>query len=110
MRNAFESMPEGGTLTIGIESFDSTIQISFRDEGEGIKETDVGRVFDPLFTTKIQGTGLGLAACHQIISNHGGSIEVSSIFGEGATFTVVLPLNGDQAAAPVASTNGVAAV
>ena len=108
--NAFEAMPEGGALTIGIEMFETTVQVSFQDEGEGISEADFDRVFDPLFTTKIQGTGLGLAVCHQIISKHGGSIEVFSIFGEGATFTVVLPLNGAEPPAPVVETAGVAAI
>ena len=109
-QNAYEAMPEGGVLTIGIESVDSTMRVSFQDNDEGIKEEDVGRVFDPLFTTKIQGTGLGLAVCHQIILKHGGSIEVFSIFGEGATFTAVLPPNGAEPPAPVFSTNGVSAI
>ena len=108
-QNAFEAMPDGGALTIAIQSVDSTIQVSFRDEGEGIPDTDVGRVFDPLFTTKIQGTGLGLAVCQQIVVKHGGTLEVSSSHGNGATFTVVLPLDGGQApAAQVEAENGVA--
>ena len=52
------------------------------------------RVFEPLFTTKARGTGLGLSACQQIVSKHGGSIAVVSVPGEGATFKVRLPLNG----------------
>lgn len=113
-QNAYEAMPEGGVLTIGIESVDSTMRVSFQDNGEGIREENIDRVFDPLFTTKIQGTGLGLAVCHQIISKHGGSIEVSSTFGGGATFTVVLPLNGSAAAEPAVGPavlmNGVAVI
>jgi signal transduction histidine kinase len=106
-QNAYEAMPEGGVLTIGIESVDSTMRVSFEDEGEGIKEEEIGRVLDPLFTTKIQGTGLGLAVCHQIISNHSGSLEVSSVLGQGSTFTVVLPINGAPAPATVVFEDGV---
>ena len=66
------------------------------DNGNGIPEEHLGRIFDPFFTTKgpDQGTGLGLMICHRIVTAHGGTIEVRSRVGEGATFSVHLPLAG----------------
>jgi len=69
------------------------IRIIFADTGTGIKEEDMVKLFDPFFTTKPedQGTGLGLSVCYTIIEKHSGSIEVESIYGEGATFQIDLP-------------------
>ena len=74
--------------------------IDVSDTGCGIREADLERIFDPFFTTKSpdHGTGLGLMICHRIVTAHGGSIEVRSREGEGATFSVHLPLGGDSAA------------
>ena len=82
-------MPEGGDLTISTRRVNEHVEVAFSDTGTGIASEDMKKLFDPLFTTKTQGTGLGLA-------KHGGSIEVTSKWGEGATFTVTLPLNGNQ--------------
>lgn len=69
-------------------------EITVMDSGCGISEEDMARIFDPFFSTKDLGTGLGLAIAHRIVESHGGSIEVSSVPGEGTSFKVLLPLAG----------------
>jgi PAS domain S-box-containing protein len=92
--NACEAMFDKGTLTITSKvSVDKdTLCISFRDTGRGIFRKDLDKIFDPYFTTKEAGAGLGLSIAHQIVAAHQGSIEVASELGKGATFTVRLPL------------------
>ena len=89
--NALDAMPDGGELTISAHLEDGWAVVGFQDTGVGISEEDLKKVFEPLFTTKIKGTGLGLAVCQQIVEKHGGSIQVSSTPGEGSTFSVRLP-------------------
>ena len=67
------------------------IRLTIADEGTGIPEEHLGRIFDPYFTTKQSGSGLGLATVHSIITRHGGQIEISSEVGRGTTFTIFLP-------------------
>lgn len=93
IKNADEAMPEGGTLTISARAADGFVELQFRDTGHGISEADLPKIFDPLFTTKPKGIGLGLAIVKQIIERHAGSISVTSKPGEGATFTIRLPVN-----------------
>lgn len=101
--NAVQAMPDGGTITISADNvrpaFDSLISdqqtdyicLTFSDQGCGIPETDLKRIFDPYFTTNPSNTGLGLASVHSIISRHGGQISVESKPGQGTTFTLLLP-------------------
>lgn len=94
--NAQEAMPQGGVLTIGVKRAGPLVEVTFTDTGTGMSPEELERLFDPLYTTKIQGTGLGLAVCQQIIAKHKGSLEVVSQVGVGTTFTVRLPLeSGD---------------
>lgn len=105
--NALQAMPGGGTLTITAENihFDihnkallpsgEYIKLCFIDQGCGISEENQNRIFDPYFTTKSAGSGLGLASCHSIIGKHGGRIDVHSAVGKGTTFTVYLPSTGE---------------
>lgn len=93
IKNADEAMPEGGTLTISARAADGFVELQFRDTGHGISDADLPKIFDPLFTTKPKGIGLGLAIVKQIIERHAGSISVTSKPGEGATFTIRLPVN-----------------
>ncbi len=94
MLNAIQAMPDGGFLTVTIEEESPEwIAVSFTDTGIGISEESLGKLFEPLFTTKARGIGLGLAIIRTLIDGHGGDIEVQSKFGEGTTFTVSLPLN-----------------
>jgi len=68
------------------------IKISIQDDGAGIKNSDIGKVFEPFFSTKFTGRGLGLPAAHGIIKRHGGNLHVQSSEGKGAIFTVFLPI------------------
>ncbi|MBN1888941.1 MAG: response regulator [Thermoflexales bacterium] len=91
--NAVEAMPDGGTLTIGTTlDREGYVRVSFTDSGQGLKPEDVDKLFEPFFTTKVAGTGLGLAVSHNIVERHGGHILVDSAPGQGASFTVVLPI------------------
>src|SRR5262245_49855740 len=99
-------MPQGGRLTISTALRKSArraggafVEIRFRDLGSGIQPQDLKNLFIPFFTTKEKGTGLGLPISQRIIENHGGTIEVRSQPGEGATFTVLLPIEADVYAA-----------
>jgi len=89
--NAFEAMEDGGTLTIRIAGHDSHVQVDFADNGHGIKEEDVPKIFTPFFTTHEMGTGLGLSVVHNIITAHDGEVSVQSQVGAGTVFSVLLP-------------------
>jgi two-component system NtrC family sensor kinase len=84
----------GGTLTITTTKENSTVRISFADDGPGITPENLGRVFDPFFTTKEagSGTGLGLSICHGIVNEHGGQIYARSQLSKGATILIELPI------------------
>jgi signal transduction histidine kinase len=94
--NAIQAMPEGGKLTIDARKGDKFLEVAISDTGDGISEDAIGKIFDPLFTTRAKGIGFGLAVCKSIIERHKGAIEVESKVGEGATFTVKLPLKANQ--------------
>ena len=90
--NAIESMPKGGTITMstGIEGESSLVKI--KDTGEGIPEEDIIRIFDPFFSKKASGVGLGLSTTYGIVVSHGGTIGVESEPGKGTLFTISLPM------------------
>ncbi len=90
--NAIQAMPQGGSLNIATTGGNGKIYIRFRDTGHGISPGNVEKIFHPFFTTKEQGTGLGLAVSYRIIDAHGGRILVDSTPGGGSTFTVELPV------------------
>lgn len=93
--NAFQAMPEGGRLLVRSRAAEGEgVAISFTDTGTGILEENLGRMFEPLFTTKARGIGLGLAAVRLLVERHGGKVEVESEPGRGSTFTVWLPVGG----------------
>ncbi len=71
-------------------------QVVFKDTGGGISDEVMQKLFEPLFTTKTKGTGLGLSVCQQVVNKHGGEISVVNREGEGATFTVQLPINREK--------------
>jgi two-component system sensor histidine kinase HydH len=96
--NALAAMGRGGVLTVGIaRQDDDTLRVSVADTGTGIRKEDLGRVFDPYFTTKPSGTGLGLAIVHRIVEAHGGEIRLESEPGKGTTFTVLLHVDKPEA-------------
>ena len=93
--NAKQAMPEGGVVTISAENLETaagkSVKILLRDQGIGISPQDLDKIFDPYFSTKQRGSGLGLASCYSIITKHNGKIEVSSELNRGTTFTIILP-------------------
>jgi two-component system, NtrC family, sensor histidine kinase PilS len=95
IKNAVEAM-EGkpGIIKIGVNEQDEMLCLKITDEGPGIEPQDLVRVFQPFYSTKLRGFGLGLAACKQIIDAHGGKMEVESSPGKGTTFRVYLPIAG----------------
>jgi signal transduction histidine kinase len=92
IRNAFEAMEDPGEVRIGLLHDGEEALISITDTGSGIPENALATIFDPFYTTKEEGTGLGLALCQKIALDHHGKITVHSEIGIGATFTLHLPM------------------
>ena len=90
--NAYQAMPQGGKLTVKARASQNEVYLSIADTGEGIAEENLGKLFEPLFTTKPRGIGLGLALSKMLVEANGGSIDVESKEGEGTTFTLILPI------------------
>ncbi len=109
--NAQQAMPNGGTIEIVAENISlekkehppldkgDYVKVSIKDFGIGIPKDIMPRIFDPFYTTKMKGHGLGLATCYSIITRHGGSIDVESEPGKGSTFHVYLPASLEAVAA-----------
>lgn len=91
IRNAREAMPEGGRLTVRTGVRDGQVEVAVEDTGPGIGDEEISRIFDPFFSTKAGGTGLGLPITRRILTEHGGRVTVEGRVGEGARFTVILP-------------------
>ncbi len=92
--NALQAMPGGGSLVVTTRAADSGMAITVRDTGDGIQREILRHVFDPYFTTRPRGVGLGLAIAHRIVEGHRGTIDVESEVGKGTTMIVRLPLAG----------------
>ena len=103
LMNAIQSMPNGGWVTIetGKDTPDISagqfLEIKISDNGQGIMENDLGKIFEPFYTTREKGTGLGLAIVNRIVEGHAGKIKVDSRSGEGTTFTIWLPCLQEEA-------------
>jgi len=107
-RQAIESYRSSGMVRIATAVRDGRVRVSFKDNGPGVSGEHLKKMFTPFFTTKEvgKGTGLGLSLCYGIVNEHGGTITVSSTFGEGATFVVEMPVaeaNAEDAAEPSAA-------
>ena len=89
--NAIQAMPDGGVLTVKASKEDEMMLLSVQDTGVGIPKENLDKIFQPFFTTKAKGQGLGLAVCKRMVEAHGGAIEVESELGAGTTFTIKLP-------------------
>jgi CheY-like chemotaxis protein len=115
--NAQQAMPDGGTIEISAVNLSfkekehpslskgDYVKVSIKDTGVGIPREILPRIFDPFYTTKLKGHGLGLAMCYSIINRHGGCIDVESQPGKGSTFHVYLPASSEAAAAKAATVN-----
>jgi len=94
--NAVEAMPQGGKLTITSKESNGNCEMTFIDTGEGMEEEIIEKLWNPLFTTKAKGIGLGLSICKRIVEAHGGTISVKSRPGEGTAFTISLPIKPES--------------
>jgi len=90
--NAYQAMPDGGKLIISAQAEKEKVSFSITDTGCGISNENMKKIFEPLFTTRARGIGLGLAVSKNLVEVNGGSIEVESEEGKGSTFTVILPI------------------
>ncbi len=90
--NAMEAMPQGGTLSVTTFKLEDGISIKVTDTGDGIPEADIEHLFEPFFSRKDKGTGLGLANVKRILEEHGGTVEIESALNEGATVSMWLPI------------------
>jgi len=100
--NAVDAMPQGGTIEIGTSDEGSTARFWVADNGAGMTQEVIARIFEPFYSTKGErGTGLGLSASHGIIENHGGDINVTSEPGKGTRFEIILPLHETETATKV---------
>ncbi|HCC36402.1 MAG TPA: PAS domain-containing sensor histidine kinase [Treponema sp.] len=91
IKNAQAAMPGGGQLTIKTQAAENEVKISVIDDGLGISAENISKIFEPYFTTKDTGTGLGLTIVFKIIREHRGEINVQSRAGKGSSFTITLP-------------------
>jgi PAS domain S-box-containing protein len=93
IKNAMQAMTRGGTLTIQTGEGSDGVWVSVGDTGGGIPQDQINRIFEPFYTTKKKGTGLGLMIVQRIVRAHGGRIELESHVGRGTTFRIWLPLH-----------------
>jgi two-component system, NtrC family, sensor kinase len=95
--NAQQSMEKGGRITVRTSVYEQalqpTVSVQISDTGRGISESDLARIFEPFFSTRAKGTGLGLWVTQDIVRHHGGRIEATSEEGAGTTFNVILPVD-----------------
>jgi two-component system, NtrC family, sensor histidine kinase PilS len=89
--NAAQAMPDGGELRVGAAAERGLLELHISDSGDGIGADDLGHIFEPFFSTKVDGSGLGLALVHRVVQEHGGDIDVRSVPGAGTAFTITLP-------------------
>jgi two-component system sensor histidine kinase PilS (NtrC family) len=90
--NAAQAMPDGGDIRISGEQVGGRVRVMVSDDGVGVDAQDVGRLFDPFYTTRVGGTGLGLATVERCAREHGGEVWIRSKPGAGTTFAVWLPI------------------
>lgn len=103
VRNAREAMAGGGTLTVAARRSGGGVELEVRDTGSGIAPEALPRLFDPFYSTKERGTGLGLAFVQEVVQEHGGTVRCDGATGHGARFTIQLPAAPDEKAATAAT-------
>lgn len=104
IKNAFEAIPEQGTVLIKLSVFGDDAVLEIEDNGKGIPDNELEKIFIPFYTTKDSGTGLGLSICHKIVQDHDGTIEVESELGIGTKFTITLPVHHSDSPAGLSDT------
>ncbi len=92
IKNAVDAMPNGGTLTSSLKNNGNVLEISFKDDGAGIEKEHLKHVFEPFYTTKADGSGLGLLLVQRILNAHEGSVKINSNPGKGTTVILELPI------------------
>ena len=98
--NALQAIDKNGNITVTLSSMNGKAIVEVADNGRGIEPVDLPNIFRPFFTTKGEGTGLGLSLARRIVEDHQGRIDVTSTVGKGTTFAVVLPLQRTSSPAP----------
>jgi PAS domain S-box-containing protein len=96
IKNAMEALPDGGKIKLSAKAGDDHIVLSIKDNGLGMTEEQKKRLGEPFYTTKINGTGLGLMVCFKIIQNHRGTIQAESELLRGTTFKITLPVQANH--------------
>jgi signal transduction histidine kinase len=91
LRNAHDAMPQGGVISISTSWEDKWLVLSVKDTGSGIASEELPRIFDPFFTSKTRGSGLGLTTVNRIVNEHGGEVEIFSTPGDGTEARILLP-------------------
>jgi len=91
LNNAAQASAPGGSVTVKTQLSNGAVEISIIDRGSGIDRSDLENIFNPFFTTKADGVGLGLAIVSKIVEEHSGAIQVDSVPGEGSIFLIRLP-------------------
>ena len=102
MLNAVQACSEGGSVRVEFSSDERTVTVTVTDTGKGISPAVLPNIFRPFFTTKGNGTGLGLSLARRIVEDHGGRMEATSELGKGSQFTLILPKirpTGDESGA-----------
>jgi len=95
--NGVQAMPAGGTLTVAADADKDHLRLTVADQGAGIEPDSMAKIFEPYFTTKANGSGLGLSIARRIADAHGGRITAESAPGQGSRFQVLLPFNAAEA-------------
>jgi signal transduction histidine kinase len=93
--NAFQAMPEGGELTVSTNMSNGRASIIIQDTGIGVPKENLSRLFEPFFSTKSAGLGLGLAMTRRVVEEHGGKVDFQSLEGKGSTITISLPVRNE---------------
>ena len=96
IKNAIQAMPRGGVLRVSTSLRDSRVEVKFSDNGVGIPKDKLNKVFEPFYTTKEHGSGLGLMIVYKIIKDHAGTVELTSEEAKGTTVSVSLPIHGKE--------------
>lgn len=92
--NAADAMPAGGTLDVSVRPYEGGVELLFQDQGRGIPKEQQANIFEPFFSTKDGGTGLGLTVSYNIITAHGGTLDLYNKYGPGTCFRIYLPQRG----------------